>query len=102
MPTKAIELHEAAAAGYDAAFEWYRERSPEAARRFDAEFARRWEKSHAPRNAGLLGHTKLAGFRSDAFPISLSIENSLPKPFLSWPSPTPVATLVTGKAAFEL
>jgi toxin ParE1/3/4 len=40
VPTKTIELHEDAAADYDAAFDWYLERSPEAARAFDAEFER--------------------------------------------------------------
>lgn len=40
MPTKAVELHEEAAADYDAAFDWYLERSPAAARAFDTEFER--------------------------------------------------------------
>ena len=35
MPAKIVTLHEGAAADYDAAFEWYAERSPDAARRFD-------------------------------------------------------------------
>jgi plasmid stabilization system protein ParE len=33
-----VELHEEAAAEYDAAFDWYLQRSPDAARRLDAEF----------------------------------------------------------------
>jgi plasmid stabilization system protein ParE len=37
MLNKAVELHEQAAAEYDAAFDWYRDRSPDAARKFDAE-----------------------------------------------------------------
>jgi len=40
VPTKTIELHEEAAADYDAAFDWYLEHSPDAARAFDAEFER--------------------------------------------------------------
>lgn len=40
MLTKPVELHEEAASEYDAAFDWYLERSPEAARKFDAEFSR--------------------------------------------------------------
>lgn len=40
MPTRALELHEQAAAEYDAAFDWYVERSPNAALKFDAEFDR--------------------------------------------------------------
>ena len=40
MPIEIVELHEEAAADYDAAFDWYLERSPEAARSFDTEFER--------------------------------------------------------------
>jgi len=40
VPTKTIELHEEAAADYDAAFDWYLARSPEAARALDIEFER--------------------------------------------------------------
>jgi len=38
VPTRAINLHEEAAADYDAAFDWYLERSPDAAGAFDTEF----------------------------------------------------------------
>lgn len=44
MPTKTVELHEEAATDYDAAFDWYLERSPDAARAFDAEFERAVER----------------------------------------------------------
>ncbi|MGH7490711.1 MAG: hypothetical protein ACREMY_34615 [bacterium] len=37
MPTSAAEFHEEASAEYDAAFDWYLERSPGAALKFDAE-----------------------------------------------------------------
>ena len=40
MPTRAIDLHEEAAVEYDAAFDWYLSRSPDAALKFDAEFDR--------------------------------------------------------------
>jgi plasmid stabilization system protein ParE len=40
VPTKSLELHEEAADDYDAAFDWYLERSPDAASAFDAEFER--------------------------------------------------------------
>ncbi|MFY9558999.1 MAG: type II toxin-antitoxin system RelE/ParE family toxin [Terriglobales bacterium] len=40
MPTRALELHEEAGAEYDAAFDWYLERSLDAALKFDAEFDR--------------------------------------------------------------
>src|ERR1700716_911759 len=59
MPTEA-EFHEAAAAEYDAAFDWYLQQSPEAALKVDAEVERalahiiqapqRWTASpHSPR-----------------------------------------------------
>jgi toxin ParE1/3/4 len=40
MLTDSAEFHEEAAAEYDAAFDWYRERSPDAALKFDAEVDR--------------------------------------------------------------
>jgi plasmid stabilization system protein ParE len=40
MPTDSAEFHEEAAAEYDAAFDWYRERSPDAAVKFDGEMDR--------------------------------------------------------------
>ena len=40
MLTRVLELHEEAGAEYDAAFDWYLERSPDAALKFDAEFDR--------------------------------------------------------------
>jgi toxin ParE1/3/4 len=40
MSDRAVELHLEAAAEYDAAFDWYLERSPDAARKFDAEVDR--------------------------------------------------------------
>ncbi|MGA8501487.1 MAG: type II toxin-antitoxin system RelE/ParE family toxin [Candidatus Sulfotelmatobacter sp.] len=40
MRTDAAEFHHEATAEYDAAFDWYLERSPDAALRFDAEVDR--------------------------------------------------------------
>jgi toxin ParE1/3/4 len=40
VPTRRIEFHDEAGAEYDAAFDWYLERSPDAAFRFDAEVDR--------------------------------------------------------------
>ena len=40
MPARAVELHQEAVAEYDAAFDWYLERSRDAAVRFDAEVDR--------------------------------------------------------------
>ena len=40
MPTRVLELHEEAGSEYDAAFDWYLERSPDAVLKFDTEFDR--------------------------------------------------------------
>lgn len=40
MPTDFAQFHDAAGAEYDAAFDWYLERSPDAALKFDAEMDR--------------------------------------------------------------
>jgi toxin ParE1/3/4 len=40
MPSRIAKFHEEASAEYDAAFDWYLERSPDAALRFDAEVDR--------------------------------------------------------------
>ena len=40
MPTKPVEFHNEAGAEYDAAFDWYLERSPDAALDFDTEVNR--------------------------------------------------------------
>ena len=40
MPTRVLELHEESGSEYDAAFDWYLERSPDAALKFDTEFDR--------------------------------------------------------------
>ena len=37
MPTNAVQFHQEATEEYDAAFDWYLERSPNAALRFDEE-----------------------------------------------------------------
>lgn len=43
MPTDLAELHEEAAAEYNAAFDWYLERSPDAALKFDTEVERAFQ-----------------------------------------------------------
>jgi plasmid stabilization system protein ParE len=40
VPIKSAEFHQEATAEYDSAFDWYLERSPDAALRFDAEVDR--------------------------------------------------------------
>jgi plasmid stabilization system protein ParE len=40
MPNSPAAFHDEASAEYDAAFDWYLERSPDAARKFDAEVNR--------------------------------------------------------------
>ena len=43
MPRSRVDFHDEASAEYDAAFDWYLERSPETALRFDAEVSRALE-----------------------------------------------------------
>jgi plasmid stabilization system protein ParE len=40
VPINEVTLHDAAAEEYDAVFDWYLERSPDSALRFDAEVER--------------------------------------------------------------
>ena len=40
MPTNAVQFHQEASQEYDAAFDWYLQRNPNAALRFDAEVDR--------------------------------------------------------------
>jgi plasmid stabilization system protein ParE len=40
MRTDAVDLHDEASAEYDVAFDWYLQRSPDAALKFDAEVER--------------------------------------------------------------
>jgi plasmid stabilization system protein ParE len=40
VPTRVVSLHDEAGAEYDAAFDWYLQRSPDAALKFDAEVER--------------------------------------------------------------
>jgi toxin ParE1/3/4 len=74
VPTREVTLHDEAGHDYDAAFEWYLERSPQAAVRFDgavesalAEIARaphRWVRgSHGTRRYLLRGFPYLLIYR---------------------------------------
>ena len=49
MPRSRIQFHREAGAEYDAAFDWYLKRNPDAALRFDSEVCRALEQiAHAP------------------------------------------------------
>lgn len=74
MPTRRVTLHDEAAADYDAAFDWYAQRSPVAALKFDAEVERamreiarapeRWARgSHGTRRFLLRGFPFLLIYR---------------------------------------
>jgi len=53
MPSSVPELHDEAATEYDAAFDWYLSRSPDAALKFDAEVDRaRAQINQAPQRVG--------------------------------------------------
>jgi len=67
MPADFAEFHEEAAAEYDAAFDWYLARSPDAALKFDAEVARAFTQILRLRSVGLPVLTLLAGSCSDSF-----------------------------------
>lgn len=51
MPTESAKFHEEGTAEYDAAFDWYLNRSPDAARKFDNEVDRALAQIvHAPQH----------------------------------------------------
>jgi hypothetical protein len=52
MAKRAIEFHPEAASDYYAALTWYRDRSVKAARKFEAEFVRRWSRFRRLQNVG--------------------------------------------------
>jgi plasmid stabilization system protein ParE len=68
MPIRAVELHEEAAAEYDAAFDWYLTRSPEAALKFDAEVDRALAQIWKHLSAGPPARTRPTGSCSGDFP----------------------------------
>jgi plasmid stabilization system protein ParE len=69
MPTDFfVQFHDEASAEYDAAFDWYLDRSPDATLKFDAEIARS-RRSQSHRSVGLPALISLADFCSDAFPL---------------------------------
>jgi plasmid stabilization system protein ParE len=76
MPTESAKFHEEAIAEYDAAFDWYLNRSPDAARKFDNEVDRALAQMvHASRRWAV-GLTSLAGscfgsFLSHLFTVKL-------------------------------
>jgi tetratricopeptide (TPR) repeat protein len=82
-----VELHEEAAAEYDAAFDWYLARSPDAALKFDAEFDRALaEIAQAPQRWGVLssGSVSAAANRFDeAIVVSKQISEIDPDDILA-------------------
>ncbi len=71
MRTEAAEFHQEAAAEYDAAFDWYLERSPEAALRFDAELERALTQIIAAPQRWAAGPHSTRRFLLRQFPFSL-------------------------------
>jgi plasmid stabilization system protein ParE len=65
MPTSLAEFHDEAAAEYDAAFDWYLARSPDAALKFDAEVDRALAQIMQAPQRWAVGRTLLAGSCSD-------------------------------------
>jgi plasmid stabilization system protein ParE len=68
VPTKPVEFHDQAGVEYDAAFDWYLERSPDAAFGFDAEVNRALAISLLLRVVGLR-----TAFHSPIFAAEISL-----------------------------
>ena len=68
MPTSVAKFHEEAAAEYDAAFDWYLARSPDAALKFDAEVDRALAQNKLL-SVGRPARTLLADSCSDNSPL---------------------------------
>jgi len=71
MPEGTIEFHEAAAAEYDAAFDWYLQRSPEAASDFAAEVDRGLAQVQLAPERWAMGPFKTRRFLLRKFPFLL-------------------------------
>jgi plasmid stabilization system protein ParE len=71
VPTNSAEFHLEAAAEYDAAFDWYLERSPDAALRFDAEVDRALTQIIAAPQRWASGPDSTRNFLLRRFPFTL-------------------------------
>lgn len=69
MPKSSIEFHEAAAADYDAAFDWYLQRSPDAANEFAAEVDRALVQIRRAPGRWAIGESKTRRFLLRRFPF---------------------------------
>lgn len=101
MASKKVEFHEDAALEYEAAVDWYLERSLLVASKFVDAMDRAIDRSlrrptAGPRAVAALVDSFFNGFRSQS-----SIANSRLQ-FRCWQSPTPVANPVIGNNASEL
>jgi plasmid stabilization system protein ParE len=99
MPDRAVELHREAAAEYDAAFDWYLERSPEAARKFDAEVGRAFTQIQQSPQRWVVGPYRTRKFLLRQFPFTLIYREQRSRETFNVTaslSPTQVATLATG------
>jgi len=71
MPTDLAAFHDEAAAEYDAAFDWYRERNPDAALKFDAEVDRALAHIIEPPRRWASGPHRTRRFLLRQFPFTL-------------------------------
>jgi len=97
MPDSSIEFHEAAAIEFDAAFDWYLQRSPEAALRFSAELDRAVGQIVKAAERWAVGPFHTRKFLLRQFPLLSSTVCVLLAPFRSSLSLTRVGGLNTGK-----
>src|SRR5271165_593732 len=95
MPADLAEFHEEAAAEYDAAFEWYRERSPDTALKFDGEVNRALAQIVQSPERWAAGSHSTRRFLLRQFPFILIYRVRLPV-FKSWPLPIPAEGQGTG------
>jgi hypothetical protein len=77
MANRPVEFQEEATAEYEAAFDWYFERSRIAARSFPQNLAKQWQSFQKARKDGLQICTIHVDFFCGIFRLQLSIESSL-------------------------
>jgi plasmid stabilization system protein ParE len=102
MPTDLAEFHEAAVAEYDAAFDWYRERSPDAALRFDSEVDRALSRIIEDPQRWAIGAYSTRRFLLRHFPFTLIYREQLSAKIQIVALPTPAERLDIGGKGFRL
>jgi plasmid stabilization system protein ParE len=79
MLTSSLDFHEETAAEYDSAFDWYLQRSPDAAQEFDAEVHRAISEITKNPERWAAGSSNTRRFLLRKFPFGLSTRKVLHK-----------------------